>query len=298
MRRKRAEEGGSIDVVTTTDKTPSGCSRLTRATMAPFPFNTRFYIEKRETDFLKQLHERMGCFHCKSKGGKYKGCGGCKISQYCDSTCQKAAWKKHKKTCKLAAHNRAQPEMHGPVVRLLREDGTVKEDEFDREMELYSQMFVKELAGWFDAGGNESKYGFRQRIIRLLVCCVEDMDNIVRLIGTAQFHIPSHDYGFGENGAFDEGNTVNYDFHHAIYRKIDQGQAAVNKIYPRDGGFGSVAENKKELVIECIGEFMDKLKSEDISVTFLTCGRGVAWLQDDERLKKRCGVRLGAVFAG
>ena len=52
MRRKRAEEGGSIDVVTTTDKTPSGCSRLTQLQIIVLRVHLIFELDLKAVEVL------------------------------------------------------------------------------------------------------------------------------------------------------------------------------------------------------------------------------------------------------
>jgi hypothetical protein len=41
---------------------------------------------------------------------------------------------------------------------------------------------------------------------------------------------------------------------------------------------GEISEDKKELAVKCIVDFIDKLKEEDICVRTITCGRGITWL--------------------
>jgi len=41
------------------------------------------------------------CAHCGKKGVSFKRCSVCKDVSYCGAACQKAAWKGHKKTCRL-----------------------------------------------------------------------------------------------------------------------------------------------------------------------------------------------------
>ena len=40
------------------------------------------------------------CSQCGKQGTGFKRCSICKDASYCGAECQKAAWKKHKKTCK------------------------------------------------------------------------------------------------------------------------------------------------------------------------------------------------------
>jgi hypothetical protein len=42
----------------------------------------------------------ISCHHCGKDDVKMRACSGCEKAHYCDATCQKADWKKHKKECK------------------------------------------------------------------------------------------------------------------------------------------------------------------------------------------------------
>jgi len=39
------------------------------------------------------------CVHCGKQGAGFKRCSRCKQDSYCGAACQKADWKRHKKTC-------------------------------------------------------------------------------------------------------------------------------------------------------------------------------------------------------
>lgn len=161
----------------------------------------------------------------------------------------------------------------GPLARALREDGTIDDGALEDEMERYGRLFVEELSRVLTSP---------PRSISLTVLCVEDADDTTRLIATARLM-----------SGWDP-----IDVHNVIYRKVDAGREALRRIYPRDGGFGSVAEGKKEEVIEHIGRFVDMLAAENISVIWMTCGRGLPWLAEDERAGERFGRNVGCRMVG
>jgi hypothetical protein len=40
------------------------------------------------------------CMACGKKAARMKSCSGCRVVSYCDASCQRAAWHKHKHECK------------------------------------------------------------------------------------------------------------------------------------------------------------------------------------------------------
>lgn len=51
-----------------------------------------------------QPRERMHqCVNCLHTGPKKRSCGSCRYAHYCNTECQKADWKEHKKLCKETA---------------------------------------------------------------------------------------------------------------------------------------------------------------------------------------------------
>ena len=48
-------------------------------------------------------NNQSNCADCGKNGNDLKACTACKLVKYCDATCQKAHWSKHKKECKKRA---------------------------------------------------------------------------------------------------------------------------------------------------------------------------------------------------
>jgi len=89
--------------------------------------NPEFYIRFVESDdylsvnrsFLKQSLPKIQCNACGKMESerKHKKCGRCESVFYCNESCQKAHWKKHKKCCKKLT-DRSRPDL--PPTMLLR----------------------------------------------------------------------------------------------------------------------------------------------------------------------------------
>ena len=116
----------------------------------------------------------------------------------------------------------------------------------------------------------------------LTVICAEDDNNTVRLTATARF------------GTDDE---MTEDVHAVLFKTIVQGEEAIAKLYPPDDRMmmfpmfnpppGEIADDKKEIAVKYIVEFIDKLKARDIRVMSMTCGRGLPCLVDNSELRDR-----------
>jgi hypothetical protein len=68
----------------------------------------RHYIHQmmREPGCDEYVAYHVTCDHCdktETKRGKMKECGRCRSVFYCSKDCQRAAWKKHKKTCSTSS---------------------------------------------------------------------------------------------------------------------------------------------------------------------------------------------------
>ena len=59
----------------------------------------------------------MNCAACGKGGDDLKGCTACKLVKYCNASCQRVHWPKHKKECKKRAaelHDEALFKQHPP----------------------------------------------------------------------------------------------------------------------------------------------------------------------------------------
>ena len=229
-------------------------------------FKKDFYVA-RGNELLETLAKSKGCINCGKKDVSTKRCSGCKFVRYCSVACQKANWKKHKLVCKAA-----QSSSGVAFCRLLKSWGLMNDEELVKEMEHYSDLWIEEVV----------RAGERNIDMGLVVVCVEDDDDIVRLTATARF--------------IDEDWKIN-NVDAVLFKTIDQGKEATAQLYPpeprTEHGFlmfgaappGEIADDKKELVAQYIIEFVDKLKEREIRVVNITCGRGLPWLVDDKELR-------------
>ena len=69
-------------------------------------------IRKEEKKLRK---ETATCDHCGKGGRNLKKCSACRVHYFCNATCQRAGWKKHKRICKLlqAGSKDTEYEHHG-----------------------------------------------------------------------------------------------------------------------------------------------------------------------------------------
>lgn len=244
------------------------------------PFNKDFYIA-RGNELLDTLAKSKGCTNCGKKDVSTKRCSGCKFVRYCTVACQKAHWKKHKPVCKAA-----QSSSGAAFCRLLKSWGLMNDEELVKEMEHYSDLWIEEVVRAEKRNGHFPEPNCIN--MGLVVVCVEDDDDIVRLTATASFS--------GEDWKVHVVDAV-------LFKTIDQGKEAIAQLYPpeprTEHGFvmfgaappGEIADDKKELVAKYIIEFVDKLKERKIRVGNITCGRGLPWLVDDKELRQR-GIML------
>lgn len=176
-------------------------------------FNKDFYAA-RTNELIEALTRANGCTKCGTKedANTLKRCTGCKFVKYCNVDCQKADWKNHKSVCKTIRSGNENNASYG-VLRLLKKEGLMNDEEFVKEMENYSDLFIDEVV----------RVGYRifsesdDIDMGLTVLCVEDDDNIVRLTATARFGT--------------EEKMIN-DVHAVLFQTIDQGKEAIAKLYP------------------------------------------------------------------
>ena len=235
-------------------------------------FNKDFYVA-RSNELLETLAEAKGCFKCGTKAVNTKRCSGCKFAKYCTVDCQKADWKKHKPECKAARSAST-----GVVFcRLLKSWGLMNDEEFVKEMEHFSDLWIDEVV----RVGKRSKHFPEPNCINigLTVVCVEDDNDTVRLTAMARF------------GTEEE---MIHDVHAVLFKTIDQGKEAIAQLYPPDHGFsmfgappGEISDDKKEVASKYIVEFVDKLKEREIRVGSICCGRGLPWLVNNKELRDR-----------
>jgi|AntRauTorckE5430_2_1112549.scaffolds.fasta_scaffold04377_3 hypothetical protein len=150
--------------------------------------------------------------------------------------------------CKILSGDLA-PETSRP--RVYAELGYLDEPKLLHEMERYSDLFIKEIVR---AGVTD---------MSLVVLCAEDGNDITRLTASARL----------VDKAFDI-----IDVHDVLFKTIDTGRDKIKLIYPRDGSHGSIADDKKELVVSHLTQFIEKLKINGVEVIMMTCGRGLTWL--------------------
>lgn len=217
-------------------------------------FNAAFYAE-REKELVKSIQDDVGCFHCRRNDGvKHKGCTGCRFTMYCDRKCQAKHWKaRHKKDCELICLTREESPNNLP--RIYSKLGYMDQEKLVSEMEIYGNLFMDEVTRALSSDEHAA--------MSLVVLCAEDDCDTVRLTASARFLDA-------------EFNIVNV--HGVIFKTIDHGRDAIDRIYPPDGSHGSIADDKKALAVSYIENFVDRLKDKGIRVTMMTCGRGLTWL--------------------
>ena len=132
--------------------------------------------------------------------------------------------------------------------------GYLDEELLLNEMELYSDLFIEEAA----------RIGVDS--MSLVVLCAEDKNDITRLTVSARFL---------------DGTFQIHEICGVLFKTIDIGRDKLDLIYPRDGGHGSIADDKKSLVVAHLEQFIDKLKVKGIQVVMMTCGRGLTWLASE-----------------
>lgn len=132
--------------------------------------------------------------------------------------------------------------------------GYLDEELLLNEMELYSDLFIEESA----------RIGVDS--MSLVVLCAEDKNDITRLTVSARFL---------------DGTFQIHEICGVLFKTIDIGRDKLDLIYPRDGGHGSIADDKKSLVVAHLEQFIDKVKVNGIQVVMMTCGRGLTWLASE-----------------
>jgi len=72
-----------------------------------------------------------------------------------------------------------------------------------------------------------------------------------------------------------------YEIHDVIHQQVDKGEDAVTNI------LGSVlSKEAKEKATSCIVDFIKRLHKKNIQVKSMTCGRGLAFLENDKDSRK------------
>ena len=148
--------------------------------------------------------------------------------------------------------------------------------EIEKEMELYTDMFVEEMSKQF------------KKNVRLILCCVQcnapDKDDIVRLIGRVEF-----------GDLVDTKTEVDY----VLFYEVDSGTEAINSLYPdgvgpAGGRSGKLSTLAKERVVKRVEAFLSKVHKKGIEVDEIVCGRGLLWLPVDEETKRRFEKQPGS----
>jgi len=248
--------------------------------MADPTFNPKFY-SSHEAALVKRCQKSFGCFNC-GKRTKLQ-CSSCKIVMYCDRDCQQKNWKRgtsgmnsHKSICTEVRDFRARKP--GPIPRLLLNPIYYLKSDNDlvAEMRVYGDLFLQ-----------EAERSLKKRRIDLIVLCVED-EGFVRLIVSAKLMAKRGENFDGISYIDNFRDPLGYSYIQCIlFEQLDYGPDACAKVEPRNGTSGMISNAAKEIAIQHIADFLERMQKHKLQAGNLSYGRGLMWLQEDKEAQEK-----------
>jgi hypothetical protein len=241
------------------------------------PFNMDFDKEHGQ-DLIKAVQEHTGCFCC-NKPDPTKTCSRCHVNMYCNTQCQKTDWKSsginagnHKNHCQTYCENRAEEHgVKGAIPTCLYSIYLIDEAMFVYYMRERSDLFLREFG----------KYQQQQRervYLTFQTSVVEIMGKRIRLAAALTFMVDS------------EMKTVN----HVLLETVDEGLAAEQRLYPRQGGAGGISAAAEAKVLEHMVAYIGRLhECGNVSVRRLTYGRGLMHVANKSSFRARVDAANG-----
>jgi len=217
-------------------------------------------------ELIKSLQDDRGCFSC-GKPNPTSICSRCKVVKYCDKECQKVHWKKvHNENCSVWCENYGGGPTDDKAVSIpvnMFSVGWIDRDEIlVGEMRLRQREFFKEA---FRCTNGRTRISFQ--IACIDICCR------VRLVAAASVVVSGGGVPF----------TINVDqINHVLFETIDEGREALQRLYPSNGGSGTLSKAAKRFVIARLSIFVKRLNEHGLQASSMTYGRGLMWLSDDE----------------
>jgi hypothetical protein len=218
-----------------------------------------------------QLH--VGCFCCK-KPDPSKTCSRCQFSMYCNQECQKTDWKSsgvnagdHKQLCKTYCDNRGgENGMQGSIPVCLYSIRAIDEASFVMSMRERSDLFLQEFGKYQQQQQSERiSLSFQTSVIRLL-------GGRIRLAAAVRVWVDS------------KLRTVN----HVLLETVDEGSEAEQRLYPRQGGPGTISAAAEKKVLEGWVAYIGRLHEiGNVSVKSITFGRGLMHVADKNSFQAR-----------
>jgi hypothetical protein len=228
-------------------------------------FNLDF--DKEHGQFLiKAVQSAVGCFSC-NKPNPDKTCSRCLVNMYCNHECQKNDWKTsgikagyHKELCQNYCENRAEENgMKGAIPICLYNIDLLDEELFVSSMRERSNLFLQELEKYQQQQGERIGLSFQTSVVKPVG------KGRIRLAAAVSFMVDS------------EMMTVN----HVLLETVDEGPVAVQRLYPRQGGAGSISAEAEKKVLEHWVAYIGRLHQRvNVSISSITYGRGLMNVAD------------------
>jgi hypothetical protein len=243
----------------------------------PQPFNFDFDKEHGQK-LIKVVQECTGCFCC-NKPDPDKTCSRCHVNMYCNTQCQKTDWKasgidagNHKHTCQTYCENRAEENgVKGAIPTCLYSIDLIDEAMFVLSMRERSDLFLHEFGKYLRQQRERVYLTFQTSVVEIL-------GERIRLAAAVTFMVDS------------EMRTVNY----VLLETVDEGPDAMQHLYPRRGGPGSISTAAEAKVLEHLVAYIERLhECGNVAVGRLTYGRGLMHVADKTSFRARVDAANG-----
>jgi hypothetical protein len=221
---------------------------------------------------IREVQLETGCFCCR-KPNPSKTCSRCHFNMYCSQECQKTDWKSsgvkaghHKELCSVYCENRAGSDgMKGCIPVCLYSIHEIDENSFEVTMRERSDLFLQEVGRYQEQQSERIGLNFQTSVIKLL-------GGRIRLAAAVTFVV---DFKL---------NEVNY----VVLETVDEGPEAEERLYPKQGGPGSISAAAEEKVLEGWVAFIGRLREiGNASVNSICFGRGLMFVADKNSFEAR-----------
>ena len=182
----------------------------------------------------------------------------------------------HKSICTEVRDFRARKP--GPIPRLLLNPIYYLKSDNDlvAEMRVYGDLFLQ-----------EAERSLKKRRIDLIVLCVED-EGFVRLIVSAKLMAKRGENFDGISYIDNFRDPLRYSYIQCIlFEQLDYGPDACAKVEPRNSTSGMISNAAKEIAIQHIADFLERMQKHKLQAGNLSYGRGLMWLQEDKEAREK-----------
>jgi hypothetical protein len=233
------------------------------------------FDKKHGQELIQTVQLHVGCFCCQ-KPNPSMICSRCHLSIYCNRECQKTDWKQssgvknagdHKQMCSVYCDNRAGYEgLKGSIPVCLYSIREIDEASFVMSMRERSDLFMLEFGAYQEQQSERIGLSFQTSVIKLL-------GERIRLAAAVTFMVSDSEIG-----------SIN----HVLLETVDEGPEAEQRLYPTQGGPGSISAAAEEKVLEGWVAYIVRLRElGNASVKSITFGRGLMFVADKSSFQGR-----------